>query len=165
MENLNMLFRLVADETNVSKPVVNLKTAEIDTTVSQKLKSLYGKPPSIFMIPGLEGAASVFDTLAEKIIHPALGLQFPYNNIEANSDMFEITRRMIKASVSVSVCVKIAFFDVVNVSFLHHLRFFLILGYETSYGSQRSVRSCRIQYWSFNGCRNGVPITRRRLQG
>lgn len=97
LEHQKLLFGLIGDEETSVKSMLTLKSANMDGTLVEKLKAKHGKVPPIFYIPGLEGVATVLDSVAEKISSPNLGIQFPYNDDSAKS-VQDISHKMMQVS-------------------------------------------------------------------
>ncbi|KAK6640571.1 hypothetical protein RUM44_012267 [Polyplax serrata] len=95
LEHQKLLFGLIGDEETSVKSMLTLKSANMDGTLVEKLKAKHGKVPPIFYIPGLEGVATVLDSVAEKISSPNLGIQFPYNDDSAKS-VQDISHKMMQ---------------------------------------------------------------------
>lgn len=95
LEHQRLLFRLIADEETAKKSMMKLKTGQMNEGLGEKLKSLHGKVPPIFFIPGFEGVGSVLEPLALKVNCPIVALQFPYND-SINANITDISKRMLK---------------------------------------------------------------------
>ena len=75
-----------------SEPLVGLESLIGDST-SNMITSSVQHPP-VFLVPGVEGMASVFENLAKKLEFPTTCLQFPYNDA-ANGNMQAIANAML----------------------------------------------------------------------
>lgn len=91
-QGLNLILRLIGDEQIASEPLVSLESlagdAATNLTVSPDMK------PPVFLVPGMEGMATVFENLAKKLEFPTICLQFPYDSA-ANESMQAVANFML----------------------------------------------------------------------
>jgi len=75
---MQLLLRVCADETSVTEPVVHLTSASgSGTDVEDGFKA----GPFLFMLPGLEGMASVLEPLARNLNYQTICLQLGYSHL------------------------------------------------------------------------------------
>jgi hypothetical protein len=76
-EGMQLLLRVIGDETSSAHPVVCLPSAAGGwTDVEDELKA----GPILFMLPGVEGAASVLEPLAKNLKYQTVCLQLNYRD-------------------------------------------------------------------------------------
>lgn len=98
MEYQRFLLHLTSDEETSLKPMIPMKHGEVDSALAEKLKAVHGKVPPVFLLPGLEGIASVMEPLAKNINYPSIGLQFPYNDA-CNASIRGITEKLLQVYI------------------------------------------------------------------
>jgi len=75
---IELLLRVCGDKASVRQPVVRLPSASgSGTDVEDDLKT----GPILFMLPGLEGMASVLEPLARNLNYQTVCLQLGYNHL------------------------------------------------------------------------------------
>jgi len=78
VQPMQLLLRVCGDETSVRQPVVRLPSASgSGTDVEDGLKA----GPILFMLPGLEGMASVLEPLARNLKYQTVCLQLGYSHL------------------------------------------------------------------------------------
>jgi fatty acid synthase len=78
LQPIQLLLQLCGDETSVTEPVVRLPSASgSGTDVEDDLKA----GPILFMLPGLEGMASILEPLARNLNYQTICLQLGYSNL------------------------------------------------------------------------------------
>ena len=78
LEQMQLLLRLCGDKASVTQPVVHLPSASRSgTDVEDDLKA----GPILFMLPGLEGMASVLQPLARNLKYQTVCLQLGYSHM------------------------------------------------------------------------------------
>jgi hypothetical protein len=77
-EGLQLLLRLIGDETSAARPVVRLPSATgTGVDVEDEVKA----GPVLFMLPGLEGVANVLEPLAKNLHYQTVCLQLGYSDM------------------------------------------------------------------------------------
>jgi len=75
---LHLLLRVCGDKASVTQPVVRLPSASgSGTDVEDDLKA----GPILFMLPGLEGVASILEPLARNLNYQTVCLQLGYSQL------------------------------------------------------------------------------------
>jgi len=78
VQPMQLLLRVCGDETSLTQPVVRLPSASgSGTDVEDGLKA----GPILFMLPGLEGMASVLGPLARNLKYQTVCLQLGYSRL------------------------------------------------------------------------------------
>ena len=78
VQPMQLLLRVCGDETSVRQPVVRLPSASgSGTDVEDGLKA----GPILFMLPGLEGMASVLEPLARNLKYQTVCLHLGYSHL------------------------------------------------------------------------------------
>ena len=78
LQPMQLLLRVCGDEASVTRPVVRLPSASgSGTDVEDDLKA----GPILFMLPGLDGMASVLEPLARNLNYQTVCLQLGYNHL------------------------------------------------------------------------------------
>jgi hypothetical protein len=77
LEGLQLLLRVIGDETSVAQPVVRLPSA---TGVGSDVEDDVKVGPVIFMLPGVECMASILEPLAKNLKYQTVCLQLGYSN-------------------------------------------------------------------------------------
>ncbi|KAL0266678.1 UNVERIFIED_CONTAM: hypothetical protein PYX00_009160 [Menopon gallinae] len=90
-QGLNLILRLVGEESSAAEKVIPLKSQFGDALANAQTPT--PNNPPVILVPGLEGMAAVFTTLATYFNSPTLCLQYPYNQ-SANSDILQIAQYM-----------------------------------------------------------------------
>lgn len=96
-QGLNLILRLVGEEMLASEPLVAMES-QVGDAAANMITPTAENPP-VFLIPGVEGMASVFENLAKKLEYPTICLQFPYNDL-ANENMQKIANTMLPVSIN-----------------------------------------------------------------
>jgi hypothetical protein len=77
-EGLQLVLRVMGDETSTTQPVVHLPSAAgAVADVEDELKA----GPILFMLPGDEGAASILEPLAKNLEYQTVCLQLNYKDM------------------------------------------------------------------------------------
>lgn len=69
-EGIYLLFRYMGDEKNSAVPMIRLPSLIKEKSVA----------PKVFLLPGIEGMASVMEPLASNLSSHALCLQYPFTD-------------------------------------------------------------------------------------
>ena len=78
LQPMQLLLRVCGDKASITQPVVRLPSASgSGTDVEDDLKA----GPILFMLPGLEGMASVLEPLARNLNYQTVGLQLGYSQL------------------------------------------------------------------------------------
>jgi hypothetical protein len=78
LQPMQLLFRVCGDEASVTQPVVRLPSAcGSGTDVEDDLKA----GPILFMLPGLEGLASILEPLTRNLNYQTICLQLGYSHL------------------------------------------------------------------------------------
>jgi len=78
LQQMQLLLRVCGDETSVTQTVVRLPSASGSGTDEEDgLKA----GPILFMLPGLDGMASVLETLARNLNYQTVCLQLGYSHL------------------------------------------------------------------------------------
>ena len=78
LQPMQLLLRICGDETSVTQTVVRLPSASgCGTDVEDGLKA----GPILFMLPGLDGMASVLEPLARNLNYQTVCLQLGYSHL------------------------------------------------------------------------------------
>jgi hypothetical protein len=120
-----VLLRVIEGETSASQPDVRLPSAAgAGADVEDELKA----GPILFMLPGVEGAASVLEPLAKNLEYQTVCLQLEYKDI--GQTVHEIAQSLLP--VSVTHLLSDPFFAVI-ISGNFHRKFELLHRNEYSY--------------------------------
>jgi hypothetical protein len=93
-ETLQLLLRMVGDESSTAEPVVLLPSAsEPGTNVADCMTA----EPVLFMLPGVEGAACILEPLAKNLKYRTLCLQLNFG------DMGQTVHDMVQSLLPVSI--------------------------------------------------------------
>lgn len=85
MNQATLLLRVIGEESMSSLPVVRLDSQVEETT----------KAPSVFLLPGIEGMATVFQTLANNLESHAICFQYRYDNPEDTIQEMAVALRKV----------------------------------------------------------------------
>ena len=78
LQPIQLLLQVCGDETSVTQPVVQLPSASgSGTDIEDGLKA----GPILFMLPGLEGVASILEPLARNLKYQTVCLQLGYSHL------------------------------------------------------------------------------------
>jgi hypothetical protein len=78
LEGLQLLLRVIGDETSVAQPVVRLPSA---TGVGSDVEDEVKAGPVLFMLPGVECMASILEPLAKNLKYQTICLQLDYSDM------------------------------------------------------------------------------------
>jgi fatty acid synthase len=94
LEGLQLLLRVIGDETSTAEPIVRLPSVTgVGADVEDELKA----GPVLFILPGVEGVASVLKPLAKNLKYQTVCLQLGY------SDTGETVRDMAQSLLPVNI--------------------------------------------------------------
>jgi fatty acid synthase len=78
LQPMRLLFRVCGDKASVTQPVVQLPSACGSGT---DLEDGFKAGPILFMLPGLEGMASILEPLARHLNYQTVCLQLGYSHL------------------------------------------------------------------------------------
>jgi fatty acid synthase len=77
LEGLHLLLHLIGDEVSAVEPIVHLPSANgVGVDIEDELKA----GPVLFMLPGVEGMATVLEPLAKNLKYQTVCLQMGYSD-------------------------------------------------------------------------------------
>jgi fatty acid synthase len=78
LEGLQLLLHLIGEEASAVEPIVHLPSATgVGVDIEDELKA----GPVLFMLPGVEGVATVLEPLAKNLKYQTVCLQMGYSDI------------------------------------------------------------------------------------